>query len=1153
MTRALRKNTLREISNTKARFLSILAIIGLGVGFFAGVKAASPSMSKTADEYYVEQNLMDFRLVSTVGFDNGDLKAVKNIDGVTQAEAAYSADVIVNTDGAGNVVRLYSLPQKDGSRQPISEPVLIDGRLPEKSGEIAVENQSYEGAFKIGDTIHIEEKIDDTDTRDILKTLDYKVVGLVQSPMYISFERGTTTIGNGKVSQYMMIPPEDFAYERYTDIYATTKYLSNDISSFSETYKDGVNEISRKLKSLSSERLEVFDQNTLSQARRELENGVKEYNNQKNKAEKELKKAKEALDEAQKEYDTQLAKGKEKLDEAQKQLEEGQALLPSKITEFYEEIAQAQEQISQNEAKLSNAELQYEASKKEYDEKIAAAQKELEDGTAEYEKQYEEFYTYTKPQTLAKLDTTEELLDGAQQTVKALEVQLSTATGQTAQKIKEALVKAQNLISVYQNEINSGRKQLQDGEQQLSDAKKQLDDGKTQLARQKEAGAQQLAQAKEQIEQGKEELEKAKEQLAQAKKEGKQQLNNAQEQLITGKYELEDGKAELNKQEKEGQEKLNEGKKTLASSKKEAQEKLKEAEQKLQDAQKKLDSFSDMKWYIFTRDDNPGYSTFIDNANRVDAVAQVFPLFFLLVAALVCLTTMTRMVEEPRTEIGTLKALGYSSGSIMAKYLIYATIAGLSGAAVGLALGVPILPNIIYNSYTMMYSLKPLTFVIPWLYIAIGVAAALFCTTTVAYITCYRELKGRPAGLMRPKAPKAGRRIILERIPILWKHMSFTSKVTARNLLRYKARFLMTVLGVAGCTALIIAGFGIKDSISVIVDKQFQDIYRYDTVIVTKSSNDFEQMKPLFDDVNADSRMTGAALVEQKAVKAFSDKSSEKIDDIYVFTPQNTDDMKNVIDLHERESGAQVPLSDDGAVVTEKLAKTLHIGVGDTIRFEDDAEEYAVPVTGISENYLYGYIYLSPESYEKVYGESSKYNMILAKTDGKDEDIQKAFARDMLMRDDIAAVSSTSDGISNFEDMIQSLNMVVYVLIICAGALAFVVLYNLTNINIAERVREIATIKVLGFFNKEVSAYVYRENIVLTIAGILLGLVMGVFLTDFIVQTVEIDNIMFGRGMGATSFLWAIGLTALFSLLVNWLMYYKMKAVSMVESLKSIE
>lgn len=1153
MTKTLRKNTLREIKNTKARFISIMAIIGLGVGFFAGIKAASPAMTKTADEYYREQNLMDFRLVSTVGFDDGDLQAVGKIDGVTQTAAAYSADVIVNTDGTGNVVRLYSLPKEQEGKQPISEPVLIEGRLPEKSGEIAVESRTYEGAFKIGDQIHIEEKIDDTDTKDILNTLDYTVVGLVQSPMYISFERGTTTIGNGKVSQYMMIPPEDFSYERYTDIYAVTKYLSPEISSFDDTYKDGIADISDKLKKLSGARLEVFDQNTLSQARQELENGVKEYNLQKNKAEKELEKAQQRLDAAQKEYDTKVKEGKQELTDAEKQLEEGQALLPYKITEFYEQTGQGQQAIDASKQQLYAAQMQYEAAKKEYDEKIAAAQQELKDGQEEYDKQYEEFYSYTKPQTEQKLKAMGGLLDQAQQSVESLEKLLEGAAGAEAQKLKEALEQAKGLITVYQNEIAHGKEQLNDGEQQLILAKEKLQAGSAELQQQKEQGARKLAEAKKQIDEGKRQLEEAEKQLANAKAQGKQQLDDAQKQLVQGKAELETGKEELEKQQQAGLAELNKGKQQLASSKEEAETKLKEAKQELDDAQEKLDSFADMKWYVFTRDDNPGYATFIDNASRVDAVAQVFPLFFLMVAALVCLTTMTRMIEERRTEIGTLKAMGYSSGSIMAKYLIYATIAGLSGAAAGLALGVPILPNIIFNAYGMMYALKPLTFVMPWLYIIVGFAAALICTTTVAFVTCYKELKGRPAGLMRPKAPKSGKRILLEKAPFIWKHMSFTSKVTARNLFRYKARFLMTVLGVAGCTALIIAGFGIKDSISVIVDKQFQEIYKYDTVVVTKTSNDYDHAKPLYDDVRGDSRISGAALVDQKAVKAFSDKSKEKVDEIYLFTPESADDLRNVIDLHDRITGEAIPLTDDGAVVTEKLAKTLGIGVGDVIRFEDDGEEYSIPVTGISENYLYGYIFVSPKGYHGIYGEDSKFNMILAKTANGDETVQKEFAKDMLTRDDIAAVSFTSDGISNFRDMVKSLDTIIWVLIVCAGALAFVVLYNLTNINIAERVREIATIKVLGFFNKEVSAYVYRENIVLTILGIAAGLIMGFFLTGFVVETVEIDNIMFGRGIEFTSYLWAAGLTALFSLLVNWLMYYKMKAVSMVESLKSIE
>lgn len=407
---------------------------------------------------------------------------------------------------------------------------------------------------------------------------------------------------------------------------------------------------------------------------------------------------------------------------------------------------------------------------------------------------------------------------------------------------------------------------------------------------------------------------------------------------------------------------------------------------------------------------------------------------------------------------------------------------------------------------------------------------------------------------MRPKTPKAGKRILLERIPFLWNKMGFTSKVTARNLLRYKARFLMTVLGVAGCTALIVAAFALKDSIGVIVDKQFTDIHKYDTILVTKTAGTLEQTQALYDDVVADSRVEDAIRVNQTAVKASSANTNDTVDEVYVLVPQSIGDMKTMIDLHERESQTPVALSDDGAVVTEKLASTLHLQVGDEITFADeDNHTYSVPITGICENYIYGYIFLSPQAYEETYGEEPTFNMILAVTDSSDESVQEDFAQDMLGRDDVAAVSFTSAGINNFKDMIQSLNMIVSVMIICAGALAFVVLYNLTNINIAERVREIATIKVLGFYNKEVSAYVYRENIVLTLVGILVGLLLGVVLSGFIIQTVEIDKVMFGREIYPSTFLWATGLTALFSLLVNWLMYYKMKAVSMVESLKSIE
>lgn len=1154
MTKSLRKNTIREITQTKARFLSILAIIGLGVGFFVGVKATSPAMVQTARTYYTQQNLMDFRLVSTVGFDEEDLKAVKEQRGIVQAQLAYTADVIVSTEGTGNVVRLMSLPQKSGGAQPINDPVLLEGRLPEKSGEIAIEKSSYEGAFKIGDTIYVEEQMGDTSASDVLHTLQYTVVGIVQSPVYISFERGTTTIGNGKVSQYMMILPQDFKYERYTDIYAVTEYSKQGLSPFDDAYQEVIDSSKEALEALGKDRIEIFDQEYIAPARQELADGIKTYEKEKENAQQQLEKAEQELADAQKTYDSEIAQAEKELEDAQEELEQGQESLPGAITEFYEQTQQGQEQIFASEQELEKAQLQYEQGKKEYDEQIAAAQQQLEQAQKEYEKAYEEFYTYTKPQTLDKLEFTQGLLDEASKTIAYLEEQLQGAAGEQAEQLKESLKKANELIAVYQREIDYGRQQLADGEQQLLAAKKEIDAGKETLAQQKEQGARELALAKQQIDAGRAQLESAKSALSAAESDGKQQLADAQQQLTDGKTQLEAGRQELEKQKEAGLAQLEAGRQELADAQQEAQQELANAEQKLNDAQKELEAYDDIQWYVFTRDDNPGYSTFLEDANRIDAVAAVFPLFFLLVAALVCLTTMTRLVEERRTEIGTLKALGYASGSIAAKYIIYATLAGLAGCLVGITSGLIILPNVIFNAYCMMYALMPLVFVMPWGYMAIGIAAALICTTTVAFVTCRRELRIRPAALMRPKTPKAGKRILLERIPFLWNKMGFTSKVTARNLLRYKARFLMTVLGVAGCTALIVAAFALKDSIGVIVDKQFTDIHKYDTILVTKTAGTLEQTQALYDDVVADSRVEDAIRVNQTAVKASSANTNDTVDEVYVLVPQSIGDMKTMIDLHERESQTPVALSDDGAVVTEKLASTLHLQVGDEITFADeDNHTYSVPITGICENYIYGYIFLSPQAYEETYGEEPTFNMILAVTDSSDESVQEDFAQDMLGRDDVAAVSFTSAGINNFKDMIQSLNMIVSVMIICAGALAFVVLYNLTNINIAERVREIATIKVLGFYNKEVSAYVYRENIVLTLVGILVGLLLGVVLSGFIIQTVEIDKVMFGREIYPSTFLWATGLTALFSLLVNWLMYYKMKAVSMVESLKSIE
>ncbi len=518
-----------------------------------------------------------------------------------------------------------------------------------------------------------------------------------------------------------------------------------------------------------------------------------------------------------------------------------------------------------------------------------------------------------------------------------------------------------------------------------------------------------------------------------------------------------------------------------------------------------------------------------------------------------CLTTMTRIVEEKRTEVGTLKALGYSNGAIRMKFVVYATAAAALGCVIGITVGMLTLPYIIYNAYGIMYELQSLTLVMPWGVAIGGVCAGFACTTAVAVYTCSLALKEQPASLMRPKSPKIGKKIVLERIPFIWKHMNFISKVTARNILRYKARFLMTVVGVAGCTALMLAGFGLKSSISGITDKQFGEIQTYDMLAVLHGDGTFHQKQDVLDFVLEQDEVSGAMLELQTSITADNTGGGNEQSDVYLVVPSSIEDMREFIHLHERESGNEIELTNEGAVITEKLADNLGVSAGDSIVITDDNTEYTLTVTGVCENYLYGYVYISPAYYEEIYGTQTRCNMLMVSMSDTEDDAQSSLGEKCLDNDGITAVSFISGSIDNFLDTVESLDAVILLLIVCAGLLAVVVLYNLTNINIAQRQREIATIKVLGFYDSETSAYVYRENIVLTICGIIVGLVLGIVLHRFVILTIEVNKTMFCRDIAWWCYLAATVLTAVFAALVNAVMYGKIKAIDMVESLKSVE
>lgn len=1157
MTKALLKNTFKEIKNTKARFISIMAIIALGVGFFAGIKATAPSMNEMAKNYYNDTNLMDFRIVSTVGFDEEDIKEVKNTDGVADVMPSYFFDVIVNTGDSGIPVRVIAFPEKYEDNELLNELILVDGRMVEKSGEILIEKGNFgKISANIGDKIYIEKEAGDTDTTEILNKLEYTVVGIVESPLYISYERGITTIGNGKLSAFMYILSEDFKVEKYTELYVKTEYSNSSISPFSDEYKNYIEEVKENLEDTANHRVNVFNTDIIGKAQKEIDNGWEDYNKEKENADKELESSKEQLDEAQKEYDEGITSAEKQLDDAQNEITEGENQLNNSIEEYNKQISEGEEQLLASETQINSAKAEYEKSKAEFDETINSAQQKIDQGLESYTQSYNNYYETIKPYLMYQLSQAQTGLISINENITYLEEQLKYLEASTADEaFKINLIKAQlselySQKSALESSIEEINYTVISTERQLAYTKTQIEYSQAQLNTQKTAGEIKLLEAFLQIEQGEVELNSGRDTLEQAKEQGKAELASAEEKLSQAKEELEKAKTEFESEKNLGKQKLDDGYSEYNEALITANEKLAEAKEELEKAQKELSEIGDVDWYIFTRDDNPGYSDFTSNTNRVDAVAVVFPTFFLLVAVLVCLTTMTRLIEEKRTEIGTFKALGYSGKSIVCKFLLYSTFAGVIGSVLGILLGVNTLPYIIYNAYKMLYHMADLPLVIDWFSVIAGFIAALLCTSTVSAVICIKTLKHKPASLMRPKAPKPGKRILLERITLLWKHFSFTSKVTARNLFRYKSRLFMTVLGVAGCTALIVSAFGLLNSFSPLTDKQFTEINKYDALIIPKEEGTAEKLESFLKNISSDKDLTGYLLTKQAAVTVKTETAT-KDKNTNIFIPENIEVFEDMVSLRTRIGQNPIELNNDGVVITEKMSTELKADIGSEITVILDGKEESLTVIGISENYIYNYVYITPELFRQTFDNNLEFNSILVTiANGVSDDV---VGEKYLDRDDVTAISFASSGVDDFQRMLNSLNMVVLVMIICAGALAFVVLYNLTNINIEERVREIATIKVLGFYNRETAEYIYRENIVLTILGIITGLFLGIILTHFIVVTVEVDNIMFGRDIFFTSYLYAAGLTALFSGLVNIFMYFKMKKIDMVESLKSIE
>ena len=1195
--KALRKDFYMEIRKSMGRFLSIFFIVAIGCAFFAGIRSSEPDMRYSGDAYFDRKNLMDLQVISTMGLTDEDVEAIEKLDGIEKAEAGYSVDALC-TEGDNQIVMhvMSLLPS-------MNQVQVENGRLPEKSDECVVDADFLsKSTLKIGDRVTLSSGTDKPVT-DSLKEDTFTIVGSVSSPCYIGFQRGSTTIGSGNISAFLCVPEESFCMEVYTEIYAQVKGAEK-LTAFTDQYDQRIDSVMKEGEAIKEEREKArYDEivteasEKLADAEKEITDAEAELEQGKAEAQEKLTAAREKLENAQKELEqakkelassqAKIASSKEELEQAQKELNESSGKIAAGEKELNEKsiaLATLKEQkdtlqgqlaaLEQQKEELSGQKTTLEAQKRTLQEgqknlldtqavlqqQISRLKAEKEDLNAEgirlseeketLQKEYEELKSQYEAsgdteilkqveakkaqldevnakiaENSAKIEQNKTLLETVESQMDPLEeklVQMKNGLEQTETALEK--------ISAGLSEIEAGQEQMQTG---LTQMESYISSGEFQL----QAAREQLESGKNQILSGQRQIEDARKRIA----DGEEQIQAGIKQIQDGETGLADGWIEYQDGERQANAEIADGEAQIA-----------DAKVQLADAKKEIEQIEKPTWYIYDRSHLPEYSGYGDNADRMKAIGEVFPLIFFLVAALISLTTMTRMVEEERTLIGTLKALGYSKKSIAAKYLGYAVLATLTGGIFGVMIGEKILPYIIITAYKIMYRHLP-DVEIPYnlYYGVLACVAALLCTVAATIFSCMKELKEQAAELMRPPAPKQGKRVFLEYIPFLWKRLNFTWKSTVRNLMRYKKRFFMTIFGIGGCMGLMLVGFGLKDSISSIVPLQYEDIQLYDGNVILQSDVTMQEKQEVYEALEKNSQVVATAEDLLQKITIEHDGVSKEV---YLNVPENVEKFSDFVVLQDRTTKEKYQLTDKGAVLTEKMAKELGVSAGDTVTIKEENEkERTVKISQICENYMSHYLYMTPAVYKAAYGKEPEYNSIYYRTEGRTTKEAESVGEAALKLDGALSVSYTTELRQQVDDMLQSLDIVIVVLIISAGMLAFVVLYNLNNINITERKRELATLKVLGFYDKEVTEYVYRENILLTLIGSVFGMLLGKILHRFIIVTVEIDSVMFGRNINTISFVYAFLLTVVFSLFVNWVMYFKLKKINMVESLKSVE
>lgn len=1117
-TKATRKDFYMEIRKSLGRFLSILFIVALGVAFFSGIRASEPSMRITGDRYFDQEELMDIQALSTFGITDDDIDAIEAVEGVERVEGAYSADMLCETKKKQYVFHVMSLPEN------MNHVTVSEGRLPKKIGECLVDDDM---GYKVGDTITLKSGTDDP-ISDTLKQEKYKVVGIGNSPCYISFGRGSTTIGSGSVSGFLFVPAKTFALDVFTEAYVQVEGAENLIA-YTEEYDKKIETVLDRIEEITGERGRIRKQEIVDDAQAEI-------------------------DDAKAELEEGKLKAQEELDDAKAQIDDGEA----KLTEAKQQIADGKSQISSAKTTLNSKDDELTEAKTKY----SSGLKKWQEGTEAYEAGLAQFEA-AKPEALeeiakgeAGLEAYRKQLDeakkGAQGKLKELEGQLAYIMSlepgpededyeELHQKWEEQYGASIEQLETGISEVNKELETLETQEQDYQSKLTALNNSKAELA----AKEQQLADTKAALDSSKQQLSDAYSQI----ESGKGQLASGWAQIDEKEQELASGEAEI----AESETTLEDAKVEYEEGKKEAEEEITDGEAKIADAEEELAEIEDPKWYVYDRSNLPEHDGYGENADRMRAIGKVFPVIFFLVAALISLTSMTRMVEEQRTQIGTMKAIGYSKWAIVSKYLSYALLATAGGSIIGVLIGEKVLPFIIIYAYGIMYQHIP-EILVPydWAYAIEASIAAVACTMFATVFSCYRELGEQPAALLRPPAPKIGKRVLLEYVGVIWKRLNFTWKSTIRNLMRYKKRFFMTIFGIGGCMALMLVGYGIRDSVFEIADIQYTEIQTYDGNLILKENLSEDEHQELTDSLEQNQDIARFMDAYMKNLVLTKDGHERET---YVMVLGQPKDSEKYVHFHDRKTKEAYELSDDGAIISEKTAKLLNAKVGDTISIKDENEgNKEIVIQNICENYMGHYLYMTPKYYEKVYGEKPEYNTVLFSVqDSYTRQQMEEAGEKILARDEVLSLSYMKDIEKRLNDMLKSLNLVIIVLIVSAGMLAFVVLYNLNTINIAERKRELATLRVLGFYNPEVAAYVYRENILLTLIGTIVGAGLGKILHLFIIETVEVPAAMFGRIINLPSYIYSFLFTILFSMIVNGVMYFKLRKIDMVESLKSIE